>query len=440
MHADVGSNNDSASELCDFSVKELKDLVSNPDRSQGNPSCHSRQPSSSGKRNPHLPLRKLHTTPRPKPNVKTPTMSPIRIGIIGLSATSSWAVHAHLPNLKDSTKFQLTGVCNSSLESSQAAIKAHALDAKITKPYASVADLASSPDIDLIVCAVRVDRHYECLKVVLEKGKDVFVEWPLASNLSQATELLQLAEEKGVRTMVGLQGQMSPVIQRVKALIHGENSIGRVVSSSINLSTGLGGAEIQEGHEYLNDAASGGNMLVIPFGHIYDSASYVLGELREVSATLSTQFSDVKVKAAADGAVVRTIKRTTADCVTMAGLLESGAQSSAVVHGAGPLKGEPGLVWRIEGEKGIVEVRGETAFAVSMSGDVKIWLHEFASGEVKEIEFVEDRPGPPGNIGRLYDAFADGQYYPDWKWAVKRHAWVDALQRSHESGKRVSYT
>jgi hypothetical protein len=52
---------------------------------------------------------------------------------------------------------------------------------------------------------------------------------------------------------------------------------------------------------------------------------------------------------------------------------------------------------------------------------------------------VEDRPGPPGNIGRLYDAFAERQEYPDWKWAVKRHAWVDALQRSDDSGERVSY-
>ena len=367
-------------------------------------------------------------------------MPPIRVGIIGLSATSSWAVHAHLPNLENSTKYQLTGVCNSSLESSQAAIKAHDLDEKVTKPYASVTDLAADPEIDLVVCAVRVDRHYECLKPVLAAGKDVFVEWPLASNLEQATELLRLAEEKGVKTMVGLQGQMGPVVQRVKALIYDEKSIGRVVGSSIDLSTGLGGAEIQEGYEYLNDAESGGNMLVIPFGHVYDSASYVLGELREVSATLSTQHPEVAVKSAADGStVVKTIKRTTADQVTISGLLESGAQSSAIVHGAGPLKGEPGLVWRIEGEKGIVEVRGETAFAVSMSGSVTIKLHEFASGEMKEVELTEDRPGPPGNIGRLYDAFADGQYYPDWKWAVKRHAWVDALQRSHESGKRVSY-
>ena len=371
-------------------------------------------------------------------------MPPIRVGIIGLSATSSWAVHAHLPYLKSSPKYTLTGVCNSTLASSRASIAAHNLDPTLTTAYDSPAALAASPDVDLIVCAVRVDRHYETLKPALAAGtgKPCFVEWPLASNLAQATELLRLADENGVRTMVGLQGQMSPAVARVKALIRDEGRIGRVVNSSVHLATGLGGAETAEGYEYLNDVATGGNMLVIPFGHLYDSVSYVLGsELGGVSATLSTQHGDVAVRAAdGSGRVVKTIRRTTADQVTMSGVLaEGGALSSAVVHGSGPLKGEAALVWRIEGEKGIVEVRGQDAFAVSMSGDVKIRLQTFASDEVQEIEFVEDRPGPPGNIGRLYDAFAEGGDYPDWKWAVKRHAWVDALYRSHESGTRVSY-
>jgi len=56
------------------------------------------------------------------------------------------------------------------------------------------------------VCVVRVDRHYECLKHVIAAGKTCFVEWPLASNLAHATELLELAEQKGIKTMVGLQG------------------------------------------------------------------------------------------------------------------------------------------------------------------------------------------------------------------------------------------
>ena len=64
---------------------------------------------------------------------------------------------------------------------------------------------------------------------------------------------------------------------------------------------------------------------------------------------------------------------------------------------------------------------------------MKVRLQENATGTVKDVEFAEDQPGPPGNIGRLYEAFAGGQAYPDWKWAVKRHAWVNTLYESDRS-------
>jgi predicted dehydrogenase len=366
-------------------------------------------------------------------------MAPIGIGFIGLSAPGawSWGVSAHLPYLKDSSKYKITGICNSSAESSQKAVDGHGLTD--TKAYGSVADMAASPDVNLVVCCVRVDRHYEAIKPVLEAGKDCFVEWPLASNSEQATELLQLAERKGVKTMIGLQGQMSPVISRVKQIIEHDKSIGRVVSSQISFAGMLGGRDSIESIEYLNSAEIGGNMLVIPFGHLYDAVSYALGELQDVSATLSVQHPDLPIKSSDGSQVLRTIKRTAADHITMSGILANGAHSSAVVTGGQPLLDEPALLWKIEGDKGVIEVRGTESFALSMSLDIKIRMQLFGTGEVKEVELKEDRPGPPGNVGRLYDAFADGQYYPDWKWAVKRHAWVDALYSSSETGKRVSF-
>jgi predicted dehydrogenase len=366
-------------------------------------------------------------------------MAPIGIGFIGLSAPGawSWGVSAHLPYLKESTKYKITGVCNSSVESSQKAVDGHGFtDAKA---YGSVADMAASSDVNLIVCCVRVDRHHEAIRPAIEAGKDCFVEWPLASNLEQATELLQLAESKGVKTMIGLQGQMSPVICRVKQIIEQDKSIGRVVSSQINFAGMLGGRDSSESVEYLNSAEIGGNMLVIPFGHLYDAVSYTLGELQDVSATLSIQHRDIPIKSGNGSQALRTIERTAADHITMSGLLANGAHSSAVVTGGQPLLDEPALLWKIEGDKGVVEVRGKESFALSMSLDIKIRMQLFESGEVKEVEFTEDKPGPPGNVSRLYEAFADGQYYPDWEWAVKRHAWVDALYKSSETGKRVSY-
>lgn len=349
---------------------------------------------------------------------------------------SSWSVKAHLPYLKSSSKYTITGVCNSTLASSEASIKTHQLPS--AKPYGSPADLAASPDVDLVVCSVRVDRHYETIKPALEAGKDCFVEWPLASNLAQATELAELAERKGVKTVIGLQGVMSPVTRRVKQLVD-EGAIGRVVSSSVvAFMPELAGPEVFESLDYLNDVETGGNVLVIPFGHLYDSVSYALGELQSVSATLSTQFPDVAVKGA-DGSTLRTIKRTTADHVAISGLLTSGAFSTVAFNGRGLMEGDSKLVWRIEGDKGLLEVRGDSCFAISMTGGVEVRLQDFATGEVKDVDVAEDQSGPAANIGRLYEAFADGEWYPDWKWAMKRHEWVDALYKSQESGRRVSF-
>ena len=84
-------------------------------------------------------------------------MAPIRIGFIGLS-TSGWATRAHLEFLKQTAKYQLIGICNSSKSSSENAIRHHSLP-HTTKAYGSPEELAADPDIDLVVVSVRTDKH-----------------------------------------------------------------------------------------------------------------------------------------------------------------------------------------------------------------------------------------------------------------------------------------
>jgi predicted dehydrogenase len=365
------------------------------------------------------------------------TTMPIGVGIIGLSATASWAVSAHLPYLKSSDKYEIVGVCNSSQQSSQKAIEAHGLS-KTAKAYGSVADLAASLDVDLIVCSVRVDRHYEAMQPAIAAGKNCFIEWPLAANYDQAVELQQAAKKKGIKSMVGLQSQMSPAIARIKQLVGTEKVLGRIISSQVTFAASLGTSETTEPYEYLNSIEVGGNVLTIPFGHLYDAVSYTLGELQGVAATLSVQHPDVQVKGA-DGSRLRTIKRDAADHITISGVLESGAHSSATVYGGSPSPGESALVWRIAGEKGVLQVHTDHSFAISMSGDISIRLYLSEEKKWRDIDFVEDMPGPVGNVARLYEAFADDGAYPDWDWAVKRHAWVNAIYESNASGKHTSY-
>lgn len=192
-------------------------------------------------------------------------MAPIRIGLIGLSAAGSWASQAHLPYLKATSKYTIVALCNTSVESARAAISAHDLPSS-TKAYGSYKDLAGDPDVDLVVCSVRVDRHYDALMPALEAGKDCFSEWPLGKNLDEGLKLAELAKKKGVRTMVGLQARQSAATKKIREIVD-SGRIGKVLSVTwVGAGYNLGPTEMEQ-YAYLNDKEVGGNLVTIHFSH-----------------------------------------------------------------------------------------------------------------------------------------------------------------------------
>ena len=62
-------------------------------------------------------------------------MAPIKVGFIGLGA-NGWARGAHLPYLRDSGKYAIVAVCNTSVESAKGVIELYGLPAS-TKAYGS---------------------------------------------------------------------------------------------------------------------------------------------------------------------------------------------------------------------------------------------------------------------------------------------------------------
>jgi predicted dehydrogenase len=127
-------------------------------------------------------------------------------------------------------------------------------------------DLAADPDVDLVVCSVRVDRHFLTVRPSIIAGKSIFVEWPLDRNLSVAQEMSLLATKHGVKTIVGIQGSFSLVIRKMKELVEG-GRIGKVLSSSVLANTGNGGPTEVKNVRYFLDREVGGNIVTIHFGH-----------------------------------------------------------------------------------------------------------------------------------------------------------------------------
>lgn len=198
---------------------------------------------------------------------------PRRTALIGLSASAvtSWASAAHLPGLLSETgrsKLRITALLNSSVDAAHAAIEKYKLPAH-TKAYGSPGDLATNPDIDLVICNTRVDKHFETILPSVKAGKDVFVEWPVAAKLEQIEELRQTAKKTGSRIAVGLQRRWAPPVVKMRELVDsGKGKLGQVLSVDVRAFGGTMDREIlPPGLKYFAQRDVGGNPIVIGFGH-----------------------------------------------------------------------------------------------------------------------------------------------------------------------------
>jgi len=221
------------------------------------------------------------------------------------------------------------------------------------RPFASVADLVASSDIDVVSVTVRVPYHLDVVKTAITAGKHVYCEWPLGNGLAEALELARLAKEKDVLGVVGMQACLSPEILYMKQLI-ADGFVGEVLSTTLIARGGGWGGEIPEkkSHAYLLDNTNGATMLTIPVGHALAGLQAVLGDVENVSAVLATRRSTAHVVDSGEKLPV-----TAPDQVLVSGVLTGGAPVSLHYRGGMP-RDRAGLLWEINGTEGDLRITG----------------------------------------------------------------------------------
>jgi predicted dehydrogenase len=156
------------------------------------------------------------------------TSSKIRVGIVGASASRGFASIAHIPAVRALPQFEIAAVCTARQQSAEAAARHYGVSLAFSDPDA----LARHPDVDLVTVSVKVPDHYRPVMAAIAAGKHVYCEWPLGRDSEEAVRMREAAEYRGVRHVVGLQGQMSPAINYVKDLI-ADGYIGRMLTATM---------------------------------------------------------------------------------------------------------------------------------------------------------------------------------------------------------------
>lgn len=83
----------------------------------------------------------------------------------------------------------------------------------------STVDSLFNGKVDAVVIATPVHAHYKLAKQALLAGKHVMVEKPIASNSAQAEELISLANERGLKLMVGHTFEYNPAVEALRDII-----------------------------------------------------------------------------------------------------------------------------------------------------------------------------------------------------------------------------
>src|SRR5216117_2404195 len=265
----------------------------------------------------------------------------IRVGIIGANPDRGWAAQAHIPALKSlPDDFEITALSTSRRESADAAGKLFG----VRLAFDNHQDLVNSADVDVVAVTVKVPHHLELASAALAAGKAVYCEWPLGNGLKEAENLAALAKKKSVLAVAGLQARSAPSVAYVRDLIR-QGYVGEVLSTTL-IGSGMGwGPTVEPFNAYLNDRKNGATMLSIALGHAADALCHCLGEVRELSATMTMRRKSFTIAGTEERRPMHAD-----DQVLVSGLLDCGA--ALAIHYRGGRSRGTNLLWEINGSEG----------------------------------------------------------------------------------------
>ncbi len=353
------------------------------------------------------------------------TEQPLRIGIVGAGAGQSWAKISHIPAIQALPQVELTAVAASSPESARAAAEAFG----VAEAYASVPELAASPNVDLVSVCVKVPHHREMVLAVLPAGKHVFCEWPLALNVEDAELLAAAAKKAGVHAAVGLQARSHVAARRAQKAI-AEGALGRPLTATMLVTAAAHGAEMPKTYAYLCDPANGATLTTIQAAHALDLTMFLLGGMDRLHAMGAIQYPTVKLTDAPG-----MVERNSPDFLAVQARFANGCVLSAAIDGARPENDTP-FALHITGTEGSLTLRGghPAGFqAGNLTLDATVPLPAGGAPAVTGLS------GPPVSLSEEYARLAqdirDGNTsVASFEHAVKLHRFLRSLEAAVETG------
>ena len=198
--------------------------------------------------------------------MKTPAnqnATSIRFGVIGLGRLG----YVHANNIaRNVQNAQLTAVCD--IDESLVADTAREFGCKA---YTEFEKLITDPVVDAVCVVTPTAYHVEPVTAVVQSGKPLFCEKPLASTLDDTVKLANLIKAGGKPCQIGFMRRFDPPCARAKMLI-AEGAIGRPVYFC-----GFSRDPVPP-PPWACNPATGGGLFIDMLIHDFDLARFLMGD------------------------------------------------------------------------------------------------------------------------------------------------------------------
>ncbi|UFS60119.1 Gfo/Idh/MocA family protein [Subtercola endophyticus] len=206
--------------------------------------------------------------------------SPVRTGLIGFGLAGSVF---HAPFLGADGRFDLAAIVTGDAKRQDAA---HAGYPQATIVATTAELFEKADDLDLVVIASPPGSHYGLALAAIEAGLSVVIDKPFAATVAQATELIDLAERRGVALTVFQNRRWDGDYLTLRGLLD-EGALGEVYrfESRFEWWKPQGAREWKRGAT----VGEGGGILFDLGSHLIDQALQLFGPVDEVYSEVSTR-------------------------------------------------------------------------------------------------------------------------------------------------------
>jgi myo-inositol 2-dehydrogenase/D-chiro-inositol 1-dehydrogenase len=153
-------------------------------------------------------------------------MNEVRCGLIGYGA---WGQH-HARAIRAVARAKLVAVAGRSAQSVEKARQ----EQPGANVYADYREMLAKEQLDLCSIVLPSDQHFEVTRAVLESGRHVLLEKPMALTLADCSKLIELAEQRKLVLSIGHELRLSSLWGKVKQLID-QAAIGEPIYALIEL-------------------------------------------------------------------------------------------------------------------------------------------------------------------------------------------------------------